>query len=81
MKALEGAFNQERAQVGALSVIVKPMDRMQHYPGHQPLPRRLGAAAGREGMPLLPVQRPGAGLQRRRRRHLQLSRWILGGRD
>ena len=35
MKALVGAFNQEKALVGVFSVIVKPivepMDRLQHY--------------------------------------------------
>ena len=31
MKAQVGAFNQEKALVGA-SMIVKPMDRLQHYP-------------------------------------------------
>ena len=32
MKALEGAFNQEKALVGAFSVIVQPVvEPMQHY--------------------------------------------------
>ena len=31
VKALVGAFNQEKALVGAFSVIVKPMDRLQLY--------------------------------------------------
>ena len=28
--SLDGTLNKEKALVGALSVIVKPMDRMQH---------------------------------------------------
>ena len=28
--SLDGVLNKEKALVGALSVIVKPMDRMQH---------------------------------------------------
>ena len=31
MKVLLGIFNQEKALVGAFSMIVKPMDRLQHY--------------------------------------------------
>ena len=41
MKALIGAFNQEKALVGAFSVIVQPVvEPMEHYtalvPGHHP---------------------------------------------
>ena len=31
VKVLVGAFNKEKALVGAFSVIVKPMDRLQRY--------------------------------------------------
>ena len=63
MKALVGAFNQEKALVGAFSVIVQPavepMDRFATLiPEHEPLPVQL----------LQPVQRlqreDEAGLQR-----------------
>ena len=55
MKALVGAFNQEKALVGAFSVIVQPVvEPMEHYtalvleaedevaaaPGHLPQPRQ-----------------------------------------
>ena len=33
VKVLVGTFNKEKALVGAFSLIVKPMDRLQHYSG------------------------------------------------
>ena len=55
--------------------------RFKLYPGHLPLPRRLGAAAGRQGVPLLPVQWLRESQQGRRGYSLQLPRRLLGGRD
>ena len=57
MKALVGAFNQEKALVGAFSVIVQPvvepMIVLQHYQGRQAreLPdRRPGGRGGQHGV-------------------------------
>ena len=75
MKALVGAFNQEKALVGAFSVIVKPvMEPMEHCtallhgdlplaalarPQHQPV-RHQAALPQRLGQPRL-IRGPGQG--------------------
>ena len=86
VKALVGTLNQEKALVGAFSVIVKLRIlfgdlRFKLYPGHLPLPRRLGAAAGRPRLPLLPLQRVRESHEERRRCPLQLPRRRLGRGD
>ena len=55
--------------------------RFKLYPGHLPLPRRLGAAGGRPRLPLLPVQRIRESHEERRGCPLQLPRRGLGRRD
>ena len=66
MKALVGAFNQEKALVGAFSVIVKPVvEPMEHYtalahlhagPRHEPV--HPGQQAHRGVLPVKPQQEP-----------------------
>ena len=66
MKALVGAFNQEKALVGAFSVIVQAVvEPMEHYtalahlhagPGHEPV--HPGQQAHRGVLPVKPQQEP-----------------------
>ena len=79
MKALVGAFNQEKALVGAFSVIVQPVvEPMDHYtaliptlcsrlhpvPPDRGAPRRCGGGQERAGDPGVQGRR-GPGAQRR----------------
>ena len=60
MKVLVGAFNQEKALVGAFSVIVQPVvEPMEHYTA---LVMTVGRLPGDPGARVLrPLPRPGAG--------------------
>ena len=60
MKALVGAFNQEKALVGAFYVIVQPVvEPMEHYTA---LVMTVGRLPGDPGARVLrPLPRPGAG--------------------
>ena len=65
MKALVGAFNQEKALVGAFSVIVQPfVEPMEHYtalPRTRPRPRPLQRAAAAAPPALLRARHGSAG--------------------
>ena len=52
MKALVGAFNQEKALVGAFSVIVQPVvEPMEHYTALPRMPATTSTRASRTTLP------------------------------